>query len=511
MNLTGSGPARRVAWLVGTRRVWGRDLDRVALMLMQRERADAPVLGARLGPEDPVAFVGEQPPRHQLVDPAATGEARVEAQPRVGPLRPAFALPGDDLGHAGVAYLHESLGELAVVTYQSAVHLERIHAASTRRVGTGCDSSDRSARDSRSERDLGLGCGAGQRSGAPGWRPTVGVRQERGRGAAVSATYEFARDALQASGDRRWRGSRFGDPHDWRGAFLGVLSMSAPTLLLVAVLATFSWFWAAVAVLAAPALDRLLVLVRARRVVGRAGAGVRGRYVLARAGLWRHHPYLVVLPADGDEEPWGAVRLADSRGGVPLAGDVMLLGELDPSIGRPGIGAVVVPMLSTGALWPTGRLREVRFDEGRLRVDGLELLTAVRDTAGDAGGVGIAGAAGDAWAPGDAGRAPGAARAQGAAESTPGVWSRGEAVAADIWGAPDVEAVHAAAGWIGVVLALLLPPALRSDRRGLPDLLAGTRVVRASMPDGPGLVASGPALGLGLLLGHLDLSEHLGR
>ncbi|MGB8019648.1 MAG: hypothetical protein WCF04_00305 [Candidatus Nanopelagicales bacterium] len=207
----------------------------------------------------------------------------------------------------------------------------------------------------------------------------------------MGVTYEAAREVLQACDDRRWLGSGFGDPHCWRRALLG--AALSPAALFAAGVAMGAgvdgvgpYLAGVLLLVAVPVLVELHALVRARWVVSRAGAGIPGRYVLARD--WWDHPCVVLFPPEGDEAPWGSVGLLDSRGGAPLAGDVTLVGGIDPLTGRPQVGSVVVPKLSTGPLWPIGALRAVQVNEGQLIVEGVALrpVPSGADRAGGSSG-----------------------------------------------------------------------------------------------------------------------------
>ena len=103
------------------------DLDRFALVTVKKDRRGAGVLQGGLGPEDPRVLWVEESRRDQFLDPAAGGEAGVEAQPWVWPLHPAGRLLGDDIGDPVIACADEPFGERLVVGDQPPMHLECVH------------------------------------------------------------------------------------------------------------------------------------------------------------------------------------------------------------------------------------------------------------------------------------------------------------------------------------------------------------------------------------------------
>ena len=103
------------------------DLDRFALVTVEKDRGGAGVLQGVLGPEDSGVVRVEESRCDQFFDPAARGEARVEAQPRVRPLHPTGRLLGDDIGDPVVSCADEPFGERLVVGDQPPMHLECVH------------------------------------------------------------------------------------------------------------------------------------------------------------------------------------------------------------------------------------------------------------------------------------------------------------------------------------------------------------------------------------------------
>ena len=80
-RLAGAGPGGQHVRLAGR-----RGLDGLALVAVQRQRAAARVILVGLDPEDALALRVEQTIGHELGNAAAGFEARIQAEPGVGPL-----------------------------------------------------------------------------------------------------------------------------------------------------------------------------------------------------------------------------------------------------------------------------------------------------------------------------------------------------------------------------------------------------------------------------------------
>jgi hypothetical protein len=105
------------------------DLDRLALVTVQRQRRRPGIVAVGLHPEDPLTLRIQQTLANELGHRSAAGEARVQAQPRVRPLRPLGQLPVHVLTDPVVTDLHEAGGERPIVSDQLLMDLEHVHAA----------------------------------------------------------------------------------------------------------------------------------------------------------------------------------------------------------------------------------------------------------------------------------------------------------------------------------------------------------------------------------------------
>lgn len=209
---------------------------------------------------------------------------------------------------------------------------------------------------------------------------------------AVPLTYESMRAALAArSAAEEWSSGGRDDPHSWPrglrhtvldllGAFaifslvlacvVGTLALQVvkPPLTVGAVLR-----WALIGYLVlvlASVVNSVLFLIRARRVAKRV-PGVSARYLLARARGWLDSDSLIIFPRSGDIGPIGVIGLElPSAGAIPLNGMVWLAGPTDPATGWPADGALIVPSLGTGPLWPAGHYSVADADSMRALIAG---------------------------------------------------------------------------------------------------------------------------------------------
>lgn len=118
---------------------------------------------------------------------------------------------------------------------------------------------------------------------------------------------------------------------------------------------------ASVAVMLIADLCAVRFLVRARRLAGQSPAH-RARYLLARDGADTDH--LILFPLFGDVSPIGVIELElATAGAIPPGGIVELAGQTDPATGRPAVGALIVPMLDSGPLWPAENFNVMGDDE----------------------------------------------------------------------------------------------------------------------------------------------------
>ncbi|MGB8022649.1 MAG: hypothetical protein WCF04_15585 [Candidatus Nanopelagicales bacterium] len=199
----------------------------------------------------------------------------------------------------------------------------------------------------------------------------------------VPLRYESMQATLAARcADEAWARRDRVDPRSWRqalnhrlrwrvlacliGAFVAALIALCINYLLVGPLAfvEVGVRWGLVAFLAfvpIAVVGAVRSLTRARGVAGQV-PGLRLRYLLARD--WADDDHLILFPLVGDVAPIGVIELElPAAGAIPLAGTVELAGPTDPSTGRPGDGALIVPILDRRPLWPAGEFQVLEADE----------------------------------------------------------------------------------------------------------------------------------------------------
>lgn len=182
------------------------------------------------------------------------------------------------------------------------------------------------------------------------------------------------------------------DPHDWRRARRARLSVPAFFAAVGIViggpfiawrlapftdpLSTCDIVW--VCLLAGYLLLTLLSAVRGAQFLGRARTvaeqpgGTGARYLLARH--WEHD-VLILFPSSGDVPPLGVVELElAAAGATPPSGSVWLAGTMNET-GRPAVGALIVPKLSSGPVWPADTFEVLDEEDLRELVTANTLLT----------------------------------------------------------------------------------------------------------------------------------------
>ncbi len=99
-------------------------------MPVEDEAAAARVRRVNLDPEDALALRVEEAVGHEVGDAAARLKARVEREPRRGPLGAPLVLLSDESTHPPVPHIHETCRECSVVVNEPLVDLEDVHAPS---------------------------------------------------------------------------------------------------------------------------------------------------------------------------------------------------------------------------------------------------------------------------------------------------------------------------------------------------------------------------------------------